>query len=178
MHVTNTMCFCLYSANVASSWDPTTTYVRPCTLTLNLSIACLYIGAWQMAQTRVSNAVCFHVPQPFQTHKRTKSTRQIRMHLMMVILHEHMVQWHPGEKWTSSLFHINIIYFLFHRKFWFVLCWLEYLVKMLTRVGLVKHGGCLVKLEDLVYSMVNPVGSNKIKFHHKCLLVAAAHLKE
>ena len=139
MHVTNTMCLCLYLANVASSWDPTT-YVRPCTLTLNLSIACLYIGAWQMAQTRVSNAVCFHVPQPFQTHKCTKSTRQIRMHLMMVILHEHMVQWHHGKKWTWSLFHINIIYFLFHRKFWFVLCWLEYLVKMLTRVGLVKHG--------------------------------------
>ena len=39
-------------------------------------------------------------------------------------------------------------------------------------------GGCLVKLEDLVYSMVNPVGSHKIKFHHKCLLIAAADLKK
>ena len=50
---------------------------------------------------------------------------------------------------------------------------------MLTRVGLVKRMGVgLVKLEDLVYGMVDPVGPNKIKFHHKCLLIAAAHLKQ
>ena len=42
-----------------------------------------------------------------------------------------------GNSRTSNhgLCYINIIYFLFHRKFWFVLRWLEYLAKMLTRVG-------------------------------------------
>ena len=45
---------------------------------------------------------------------------------------------------------------------------------MLTRVGLVKRVG---ELEDLVYGVVHPVGANKIKFHHKGLLIAAAHLK-
>ena len=39
-------------------------------------------------------------------------------------------------------------------------------------------GAGLVKLEDLVDRMVDPVGPNKIKFHHKCLLIAAADLKK
>ena len=53
----------------------------------------LSIGAWQMAETRVSNVVWFHVPtQPFPTQKCTKG--QIRMHLILpevVILHVHTI---------------------------------------------------------------------------------------
>ena len=75
------------------------------------------------------------------------------------------------------LWYINIIYFLFHRKFWFVLCWLEHLVKLLTWVRLVKLLEILANLQNLVDSVVDPVRPNKVKLYHERLLVAAAHLK-